>query len=756
MSGTLSWLRGRDDAQLAQLLRARPDLTVPAPADLAVLARRLDSPPSVWRAMESLGRPAVQVIEAAIIARRFGDPVTLRTFGRLFGAPEDDLRDIIGGLEALGLFRGSDTGGWHLAGAAADMVGPYPAGLGTPADLDAATIAAALTGLSPAARSILDRLVAGPPVGVMTADRVPDGVGELLEAGLLLRADRTTVTVPLEVSSAVRGPAPLGALESQPPAQQLIRRGVRIVDGTAAGQALVALGRISRLLELTGRRPPAVLKAGGLGIRELRRLAKELDTDEHLTGLYLEIAAASGLLTASDPRRNGGVTAWTPTHEVDAFAAAPPEEAWARLAQAWLDLRRDPSRIGAKDAGDRLLNALAPELSWIRGPADRRFVLYGLAGLPPGSGLTVDDLNARLAWQAPLRVADRRPALLRSTLVEATELGLVAFDALSSAGRALLGTAPGDPAGAGGDPAEAAAALATSLPAPVDTVLIQADLTVVAPGRLAGDLAARLEQTADIESAGSATVYRVTPDSVRRALDSGVRASELHALFAAHSATGVPQALSYLIDDVARRYGRLRTGTTSTYLHSDDPALVTQAVAAAGAAGVRMRQLAPTVAITSAEVEDLHAVLSAAGLAPAAEDAAGTVIDLRPAPRRVKASPNVIQRHREPAPPSDEQLMALVARMRHADVSQSVTHRPAVAQSVAAQVSALREAAANGTAVWIGYIDSSGSAGRRLVEPVTVSGGTLTAFDHLAGQLRSFVLHRIGTVSPAAPPDLAS
>src|SRR5690606_32247094 len=123
----------------------------------------------------------------------------------------------------------------------------------------------------------------------------------------------------------------------------------------------------------------------------------------------------------------------------------------------------------------------------------------------------------------------------------------------------------GDTAGA-----DVADALEPLLPAPVDHVLLQADLTAIAPGPLEPELARAMAQLAETESHGGATVYRFTPDSVRRALDQGRSATDLHQLLAQHSRTPVPQPLSYLIDDVARRHGQLRAGQASAYLRCDD------------------------------------------------------------------------------------------------------------------------------------------------------------------------------------------
>ena len=110
-------------------------------------------------------------------------------------------------------------------------------------------------------------------------------------------------------------------------------------------------------------------------------------------------------------------------------------------------------------------------------------------------------------------------------------------------------------------------------------MLLQADLTAVAPGPLEAGLARELDLVADVESAGGATVYRFSEPSIRRALDAGRSATDLHHLFATRSATPVPQGLTYLVDDVARRHGRLRGGAAAAFLRSDDEVLLAEVLA---------------------------------------------------------------------------------------------------------------------------------------------------------------------------------
>ena len=202
---------------------------------------------------------------------------------------------------------------------------------------------------------------------------------------------------------------------------------------------------------------------------------------------------------------------------------------------------------------------------------------------------------------------------------------MTALGALTSYGRLLLDAADpadADPLGADRAPvrlADAVRALDALLPAPVDHVLVQADLSVVVPGPPEPELAAELDVIAEQESAGS--VHRVTAASVRRALDVGYSAADLHALFKRRSRTPVPQALTYLIDDAARKHGGLRAGSAGGYLRSDDEALIAEVLADRRLSVLGLRRLAPTVLVSPYQVSRLLGALRDAGFAPVAEDA---------------------------------------------------------------------------------------------------------------------------------------
>ncbi|MFI1504523.1 helicase-associated domain-containing protein [Streptomyces sp. NPDC020597] len=864
-------LRARDDASLAALLRARPDLITPVPTDLTQLATRAGTRASVVRALERLDRFTLQTAEALAVA---GDPATREElFGLMAGDAHDQavvaaLPAALAALREQALVWGADDR-LRLVRTARELLAPSPqhpsptglgpsvreatagmspgriqeivATVGLPSTHDSVSAVGALTALfthrrkmaallaaAPAeSLEVLERLVWGPPYGQVTADPAAR-LRWLLDRALLLPTAPGTVVLPREVALHLRRGRAHRAPEPVPPAvEPLTAHAPQVVDATAAGQAYTALATVEELLKDWDEGGPAVLRAGGISVRDLKRTAVALDVAEPVAAFWVELAYAAGLL-ASDGEADERYAA---TPEYDEWLERPPAERWAQLAGAWLAATRTSGVVGGRDLKERALSALGPGLDRSAAPEVRHRVLTLLAGLPEGGAPDAGTVLARLRWERPLRGAqggtpgaagahgtqaagpgttgahgapghsgtaqgdeDLRSRLARWTLTEAELLGVTGRGALSAHGRALLGMPPAvrsaraaaaaAPAGPGDrlpahhravtavaaplSPPEQAAAVAAAarllaplLPQPLDHVLLQADLTAVAPGPLRRPLADVLSVLADVESKGGATVYRFTPGSVRRALDAGRSASDLHAFLAEHSRTPVPQPLTYLIDDVARRHGHLRVGAASAYVRCDDETILNEILADKRAAGLRLRRLAPTVLAAQADPAALLDGLRAMGFAPAAESAEGDVLITRALAHRTppRTAPEPVP---EGPPVPDGTLLAAAIRAVRAGDAAATAPRRATEDaarlapgelprtSSAETLATMQAAVLTGGALWIGYVNAEGSASQRVIAPVRVEGGFVTGYDHTADEVRTYPLHRITGVAELA------
>lgn len=744
-------LRARTDDELANLVLLRPDLARPSPADLTSLAARSVTRASLTRVLDDLDTGSLQVLEAVAV---LGSADGVSPVARLLGAPTDRVGPLLEQLWARALlWRWGRTR--HVPRPVAEALGPYVAGLAPAGPGDPAGPPGQPDDLDTIERALLDRLTWGPPVG-----RLPEqgaaavAARSLLAAGWLVPGADGEVVLPRPAALALRGGRLHRelALDAPPvPGREVPQEQVA---GAAGGQAVHLLGLVEELIARWQTDPPRVLRSGGLAVRDLRTVSQGLEVEPELAAFVVELARDGGLVADDgllDP-------AWVPTHDYDDWAGRPTVDRWITLVRAWLESTRAPHRVGARPVdvpgASGTVNALSDQASWPRLRLLRREILAELLDVPPGRLVDEAALVARMSWRHPLRPEGVTVEAVTATRQAAEWLGVTGRGALPEQVRPLLVAAgiraPGTPAAEpeatdssdSSDSPEAPDAppalnhdlVATMLPRPVEHMLLQADLTAIVPGPLGPGLATLLRACAEPESRGGAFVYRFTPAGIRRGLDAGWSAPALLEALARAGATPVPQPLTYLVNDVARRHGVLRVGAVASYVRSDDPAALDTLVARRELAPAGLRRLAPTVAVSTAAPGVLLELLREAGGTPVLEGPDGMVVTAaEPAARAHRRALPPVQL----AAPTLADARRLVAGLRAGQevrdrqdaAARSRDDGPSVPAADPAVVLALvREAIARRGAVWIGLADGSGTTRRMLLHPSRIDGGRIHGY----------------------------
>ncbi|MEU3464346.1 helicase-associated domain-containing protein [Streptomyces sp. NPDC006733] len=537
----------------------------------------------------------------------------------------------------------------------------------------------------------------------------PGGSGDpgsdwLAHHGLLLPVDTDLAELPYEVAHALRENTPAGVVLT-PPGITCTAPLPRGAAGQAQAAAASAAGSADLVLRAVAAQPLAVRKAGGIAVRETRRVAKDAGLSEDQTRWWIDLAATADLLgphqeqppAPTRPRRSRRPVPEAPVHllptaRYDTWSGRSPAQRLLPLVATW-GVVPEVFTYWPADTEQSPVAFVAPTDP--RAAVLRHGLLDALATLPADRGLVDsaeawDEVLACVVWFRPsltplLGTADLL-GRARATLAEADRLGVTAHGALTAVGRAVhhllqVGAARLFPAipGAGVDLAERPPlaeavqdlqqVLEAVLPAPRTTARFQADLTATVTGAATADLTDLLSTCAERESDGHATVWRLTPASLRRAFDTGLSADALLTRLTevSEDGTALPQPLTYTIKDIARAHGRLRVVRSACCIRCDDPQLITEVAAARGLAKLGLRVIAPTVLISTAPPQDTLTALRAAGYTPTLEAETGTtVLERAPQERARPRLPDGAPAH-APDGPGPATAPALAAALLHPD-----------------------------------------------------------------------------------------
>ena len=725
------YLRGLDDAALLRLFTHRADLISPVPPDMASLAVRASSAPSLARAIDSLNAWQFQVLEACAVA---SEPFTEKIIAALTDKPAIF---VIPGLIERGLIYPADDG-LRMPTTLRELLGNEVAQLGphSMAKLNLKKLSEAPA----SAKKILEAMVWGPPRGTVADIKKPGaGVQWCLEEGFLIPYSQTIVVMPREVAIALRGGKvhKEQRVNSPDASYTFTAKDRKNINSAAIANVTTFLRWVEEVLNFWAQDPPTALRSGGLGVRDLKALALHIGVDESCAAFVAELCYISALLTIDPDDRI------LPTTNFDIWLTQRPSDKWLTLASAWLSTSRVSGLVGNEDSKN--VAPLGPELDRVNAASVRSLVLSLLRDHRDGA-ITPDSMVAIASWHRPSkRIGGIHPSHILFTLRESEWLGVTGQGVISDYGLALIEQSSLEQ-------------IDSDLPEDVDHILIQSDNTAIAPGPLAQEVAQEMALLADVESRGGATVFRFTDSTIRRALDHGKTGDEITKFLKATSKTPMPQPLEYLIADVAKKHGKLRVGSTTSFIRCEDQSVIVAILSDKKLDGMGFRKIAAEVLISDLEVDDAVNVLRNAGYLPAVEDSKGILLSgARIMRSQSKARPPRIVG--EIDTPTDIVLEGAVRVLRTGEKS---SHRQSTLRNISSSaLGELPRTTANETlellshhlthsadkSLSIGYADNNGLISHRIIDPLKLSAGTLLARDHATGEITTFRIARITGVA---------
>ena len=339
-------LRSRSDEDLASIFRLRPDLVTPVPNDFSALSARATSTPSLVRAVDSLNLWHYQIIEAACAL-----PEPFKK-SELVAVTSEETTFALEHLWQMGLLY-KEGNNYRTPTNLKLLIGEEPAGLG-PFSVKKFDFGS-LKDIPKTSQEVLEKLTWGPPRGQIANIKKPgNAIGWLLDNNVLVPLDSHTVALPREIAIKLRG----GKIHKEILSKSAALVGKKVVQKQIDLAAVANISTILRwceeFLHNLSDEPPTALRTGGIGVRDLKRIAEHLGVDETCAGFVAELCYSGGLVVIDSDDQI------LPTSAFDIWLTKTAEERWYSLVVLWLDTSRVSGLIGK--VGDKSIAPLGPEL----------------------------------------------------------------------------------------------------------------------------------------------------------------------------------------------------------------------------------------------------------------------------------------------------------------------------------------------------------------------------------------------------------
>ena len=446
------------------------------------------------------------------------------------------------------------------------------------------------------------------------------------------------------------------------------------IDRDCGIHAFEAMQSITELIFSLDQHFVREVSKGSMGLPDVKRLSSHLGKSKEYVKAILELAKVSGVVAISDKR-------FHPTDLADSWIGADPKTRWQLLVNAWLAI------VGASGAKELALqHSQDPSKS----------------------------LNELVGSSFPLVNASAQSRIGRiPELADAIGLSVTGF-AASWLPNVLAGKV-----------VAATKSLEQRLPAQQERIIVQADLSIIAPGPLSSSIEIELRKFTDTENIGLATGYRISPLSLSCGLEEGLTEKQIRALLEKLSGSPLPQPVDYLISETATRFGRLKikAGESGSVLTSTDELLATQILMDSKLKAYSLRKSENAI-VSSLEPESLYHALRDNGYLAIRVDQNDKVI-----------APSAIHKNSSHAAMFQDQL----TRLRKQDLE-------IADQAPESDVDRKIQLALASKSILLVEINANGKVMNFVLEPIGLANGRLRARDRKADIERTLPVSAITSI----------